>query len=272
MDYHAQGKSMNMQNSTIAVFSKFFTVISLTVVLAFTVSAKPKQQQVLLDANGNPLSYETLLLLSSSASKFGISNNKPEKRAISKKAQGKKKSLSDPILEKELFETLKAGQTARVKHLLKTGVKPTYKNHKGETPLGIAVTRGWASMIIQLVESGADIHEKGARGVTLIHTASSRGLTDVVKLLVKYGLNPGRKTNKNWTPLHVAARYGHWQLVQYFVQIGINPDIRNSDGKTALGLARHLRHTSVIKILSPVTTVRSLEQVRSKKKRKKRKK
>lgn len=241
--------------------------------LLFSGSALAKQT-ILLDANGNPLSDDVLLLLSNANGRFNTPSSSPknDKKSTTKSISNKKKTISDPILEAELLEDLKAGRTARVKQLLKKGVKPTYKNAQGETPLGIAVTRGWASMVNELLDHGADIHEKGARGVTLLHIASARGLTDVAKLLVKRGLNPGQKTDKNWTPLHVAARYGHWQLVQYFVQIGVDPDIRNSDGKTALGLARHLRHAGIIKILSRVTTVRSLDfKPHRKKHRKKRK-
>ena len=232
--------------------------------------ASAKQQQVLLDVNGTPISNEVLLLLSSTPDKVNkAGKNKKKDSATPKSNIKKKKTISDPILEQELLTALKSGNTSRVNQLLRIGVKPTYKNYKGETPLGIAVIRGWASTVVKLLENGADIHEKGARGVTLLHTASARGLTDVAKLLVRSGLNPSQKTDKNWTPLHVAARYGHWQLVQYFLQQGVDPNIRNSDGKTALGLARHLRHMGIIKILSRVTTVRSIDKKINKKKRKK---
>jgi len=104
--------------------------------------------------------------------------------------------------------------------------------------------------------------------------ASSKGLIDVAKVLVKNGLSPSQKTDKNWTPLHVAARYNHWQLVRYFVSQGVDPDIRNSDGQTALGLARHLRHQGIIKILAQVTSRSSLDfaDLKSRKNKKRRKK
>ena len=253
------------------------------------------QQSVLLDSNGVPLTNEMLLLLSTGAEKFD-QRNQPSK-ALSKSSldsSGKSKTSessksniklikkpkrpANPLLEEEMLDAMKAGKVQRVKQLLRAGVAPTFKNYKGETPLGIAVSRGWASMVISLLENGADINEKGARGVTLLHVASSKGLTDVAKVLVKAGLNPSQKTDKNWTPLHVAARYNHWQLVQYYVSAGVDPDIRNSDGQTALGLARHLRHQGIIKILSRVTRRSSLDfaemnllKKKSRKKRKKRK-
>lgn len=249
------------------------------ILLLLTTNASAKQQSILLDANGKPLSNEILQLLSTSSDKIK-SLRKPQKHTTQKSFEkaskplkkqsrkaNKKRFVVNPILEQELLADMKAGRVARVDQLLRAGIRPTYKNYEGETPLGIAVTRGWASMVVSLLKHGADINEKGTRGVTLLHTASARGLTDVAKVLVKNGLNPSQKTDKNWTPLHVAARYGRWQLVQYFIAAGVDPDIRNSDGKTALGLARHLRHQGVIKMLSRVTRVRSLD-ISSRKKRK----
>ena len=268
--------------------------------LLFSFNANANQT-VLLDANGVPISDEVLLLLSSGSSKLDqrnkpsksktavVESNKDSKAATQSSKSNIKlikrpKRPSNPLLEEELLDSMKAGNVQRVKQLLRAGVAPTFKNYKGETPLGIAVSRGWASMVISLLENGADINEKGARGVTLLHVASAKGLTDVAKVLVRGGLSPSQKTDKNWTPLHVAARYNHWQLVQYFVSQGVDPDIRNSDGQTALGLARHLRHQGIIKILSRVTRRSSLDfaemnllkkkkksKKRSKKRRKKRK-
>jgi ankyrin repeat protein len=244
------------------------------ITLSFNAYAK---QSVFLDSNGQPIPYDVLLQLSSGTNKNKIERKNTDSTLIgnvkstAKAGLKSKKNLRpNPELEEELFHALKAGQTQRANQLLKMGTPATFKNYKGETSLGIAVSRGWASMVISLVENGADLKEEGARGVTLLHAASARGMTDVAKLLVKYGLNPSQKTDINWTPLHVAARYGHWQLVQYFLSVGVDPDIRNSDGKTALGLAQHLRHQGVIKILSPVTTRRSLDfsEARSKTKKK----
>ena len=272
--------------------SKIISGISLLfagILLSANLQAK---QTVLLDANGVPLSDEMLLLLSSGSSKLNqkvetnapankeIKNDKTEPKNSFIKLKKRPNRPANPLLEEEMLEAMKAGKVQRVKQLLRAGVAPTFKNYKGETPLGIAVSRGWASMVIELLENGANINEKGARGVTLLHVASSKGLTDVAKVLVKGGLSPSQKTDKNWTPLHIAARYNHWQLVQYYVSQGVDPDIRNSDGQTALGLARHLRHQGIIKILSRVTRRSSLDfsemnlikkKKKSKKRRKKRK-
>ena len=264
---------MNKYNTLSTIIHGALLILS-GIVLSSSANAK---QTALLDANGQPLSDEVLMLLSSGSDTFKSSKNskkiddKQDVKALPKKPK-RNKPASNPVLEIELLDALKAGKTQRAKQLLKVGTSPTYKNLNGETPLGIAVSRGWASMVILLIDNGADINEKGAQGITLLHIASANGLIDVAKVLVKHGLKPGQKTDKNWTPLHVAARYGHWQLVQYFLSVGVDPDIRNSDGKTALGLARHLKHQGIIKILARVTTVRSLDFAKVKKSKNKRKK
>lgn len=224
----------------------------------FNLNAYAKQT-ILLDTNGNPLSEETLLLLSNSSGKFeSISTNKkttsnPKHNAAPIKRIATSKRVSDPLLKKELLSAMKAGNVSRINELLKAGVTPTYKNYKGETPLGIAVSRGWGSMVISLLEHGANINEKGTKGITLLHVASAKGLTDMAKVLVRGGLSPSKRTAKNWTSLHVAARYNHWQLVDYYISLGVDPDIRNTDGRTALSLARQLRHQQTIKSLSRVS-------------------
>lgn len=264
---------------------KYSNFLCTSLILGFLFVTLPsvglaKQQTVLLDANGKPLSNEVLSLLSSGASLLTskkkaaatLPNTTNKNRKANKQGVKKNTSFSTPELEEELLYALKDGKTARAKHLIKKGVKVNYKNSMGETPIAVAVKKAWASMVLELLENGADIHQKGPRGVTLLHDASSRGLTDISKLLIKHGLNPATKTDKKWTSLHVAARYGHWELVRLFVQMGVDPDIRNSDGKTALELAQQLRHHGVVKILSPVTTARPYAKLlRKRAKRKKRK-
>lgn len=238
--------------------------IAILIPACVTFSASAKTNTALVDANGIPLSLETLELLSSASSKFSPSSKetKGKKDAKGIKLKAKKPFKSTPSMELELFEALKAGKIPTVKNLLKKGVKPKYKDEFGTTPLRLAVSKGWASMVLELIEYGADPHEKGKRGLTLLHTAAAEGLIDVAKVLVKAGISPSKTTKTGWTPLHVSARYGHWQLVQYFLQQGVDPNAKNKDGRTALGLAINLRHQGVIKILSRVTSVRSSDQIR----------
>lgn len=246
---------------------KLFYQLSFALFLTSCLNATVLAKGGLLDANGEPLSLETLELLSSVSSKFSpkakksksSKSNKKSKKDKSKKKQG---PASTPALELELFESLKAGKIQRVKYLLQKGVKPRYQDAYGTTPLRLATTKGWASMVVDLIDHGGDVNEEGRKGLSLLHTAAARGLIDVAKVLVKSGIHPSTRTKTGWTPLHVAARYGHWQLVQFFLQEGVDPNAKNKQGRTALGLAIKLKHHGVVKILSRVTSVRSLDQER----------
>lgn len=263
---------MNKQAVSVVLLERISNRINLKIFTLLVsgllvIPSAQSNQTDFLDSNGIPLTDEFLMSLTSSSENFD-QNIKSEDSSEKNLSKTKKKSIPNAVLEEELFEAMKVGDIQRVKQLLRAGTAPTFKNNAGETPLGIAVSRGWASMVIELLEKGANINEKGARGVTLIHVASSKGLIDVAKVLVRNGLSPSKTTDKDWTSLHVAARYNHWQLVQYFVSLGVDPDIRNSDGQTALGLARHLGHQSIIKILSQVTTRSSLNFASKKKRRK----
>ena len=221
----------------------------------FSVEAKPKQQHVFLDTNGTPIPNDILLSLTTSNIK--VKNNKNTKISDSKNnKKTKKKSTSE--LEQELLEALLTGKTERATRLVAAGVKVNYKNLKGETPLIVAVDRGWASMVVSLIEHGGKLHKKNSHGLSLLHHSSAKGFVDMSKLLINYGLRPSETTKKKWNSLHIAARYGHWQLVQMYLQLGVDPNKRTSDGKTALEIAQIVKHNGIIKILSQVTTARPI--------------
>jgi len=257
--------SLIVRNTLIAVILSVLTV---------SVSAKQNQQTVLLDANGKPLSLEVLQLLSSASGKISPSSKEKKSRgskgekelainALTTPKNAKKvKYHNNPLLEEELLQAMKEGNSVRVKQLIKINVRPTYKNYKGETPLGVAVSKGWASIAVDLLKLGADVNQKGTQGLTLLHVAAAKNYIDMAKLLVKHGIKPSTKTKTGWTPLHVASRYGHWQLVQYFLKLGVDPNTKNKAGRTALDLAITLKHQGIIKILSRVTSEKTLNQIR----------
>ena len=262
-----------MQNYCRLLFNKISIVLLLTVSLSTTVNAKPKQQ-ILLDSNGNPYSNELLLAITSgnfskNKKKASHSNRRANKKRSStargkqqvarlQKKQKPKPPVSTPEREKELLDALLTGQTAKASHLIRSGVKVNYENYKGETPLSIAVDRGWASMVVDLIEHGGRLRQKNSLGLSLLHRATAKGYTDLAKVLIKHGLNPSSTTTKDWNSLHIAARYGHWQLVQLYLNMGVNPNERTSDGKAALEIAQIVHHPGIVKALSRATTARPI--------------
>ena len=228
--------------------------------LVTTASAKSKQQNVFLDAKGNPIPNDILLSLSASGKRHVPKGKKtnPSSRKLPKAGMKKKRSRSTRVLEQELLESLLIGKTARASQLIRAGVKVNYENYKGETPLSVAVDRGWASMVVDIAEHGGRIRQKNSLGLSLLHRATAKGYTDLAKVLIKHGLSPSSTTTKDWNSLHIATRYGRWQLVQLYLNMGVNPNDRTSDGKTALEIAKIIRHSGIVKVLSRVTTARAI--------------
>ena len=117
--------------------------------LVTTASAKSKQQNVFLDAKGNPIPNDILLSLSSSGKKrvtsrrppansnqairdllAGTNNKKRTSKSKIKKSTTAKSYQFNPALEKDLFYAMKSGNVARVDQLIKAGIRPTYKTIK----------------------------------------------------------------------------------------------------------------------------------------------
>jgi len=274
--------------------NSFYYVIVTGLVITLSSASIAKQQTALVDANGNPLSLEILTALSTgkplpkrqSAPRKTIRNthNKRSNRRapvrrnpllpVQPREPAKPKAPSErPELQRELLSSLKEGKTARAMNLIKMGVKVNYQNYQGETPLSVAVTKGWTTIARELLEHDADIEHKMARDLSLLHFASAKGYTDMAKLLIKHGLNPSDVTkHKEWNSMHVAARYGHWQLVQLYLQMRVNPNARTSDKKTALEIAKIAKQQGIVTILSRVTSARPMGMAANYDKRQNRKK
>lgn len=266
------------------ISNSFYYVIITSFFITLSSTTIAKQQTALVDADGNPLSLEMLTSLSTGKplpkrqSAPPRSTRKIKRNTYNKKSNRrmpvrinpllparsaqppKPKAPSErPELQRELLSSLKEGKTARAMNLIKMGVKVNYQDYQGETPLSVAVTKGWASIARELLEHDANIDHKMARDLSLLHFASAKGYTDMAKLLIKHGLNPRSVTkHKEWNSLHVAARYGHWQLVQMYLQMGVNPNARTSDKKTALEIAQIAKLQGIVTILSRVTSARPM--------------
>lgn len=277
------------------ISNSFYYVIVTGFFITLSSAAIAKQQTALVDADGNPLSLEMLTSLStgkplpkrqsapprSSRKIQRISHKKNSNRRAPVRRNpllpvqpAKPKAPSErPELQRELLSSLKEGKTARAMNLIKMGVKVNYQDYQGETPLSVAVTKGWATIARELLEHEANIDHKMARDLSLLHFASAKGYTDMAKLLIKHGLNPRSVTkHKEWNSLHVAARYGHWQLVQLYLQMGVNPNARTSDKKTALEIAQIAKLQGIVTILSRVTSARPMGMAANYDKRQNRKK
>ena len=92
-------------------------------------------------------------------------------------------------------------------------------------------SRSCCSVIRFLLEKGSDIHTATDSGDSLLHLAatlnSEHDALEVVKHLVRAGCSPHVLNSAHETPLHIAAQYGRISVIKYFLSLDIPlpPDI-----------------------------------------------
>ncbi|KAK9965917.1 hypothetical protein ABG768_004981 [Culter alburnus] len=102
------------------------------------------------------------------------------------------------------------------------------------TPLMIAVSRGFTSVVQILVHHGADVNRKNNSGKDSLMLACFHGHLDVVKFLRSCGASWTSRDRSGCCALHWAAVGGHLPILQYLIQDGCEADVQDSDLWTPL--------------------------------------
>jgi ankyrin repeat protein len=181
-----------------------------------------------------------------------------------------------------LNEAVRLNDIVLVQSFIDGGADVNERDELGETPLHVAVVRGYRGIASLLLENGADVNAGDVRGLTPVHAAAWRGYRDTVDLLIthgaditardKDGLSPlhtaalaGRKetvallidkgaqvnakSNKSLTPLHAAALTGDRETVALLIDKGADVNARSADGLTPLHIASQQDHQEVVGLL-----------------------
>ncbi|XP_032937637.2 POU domain class 2-associating factor 1 [Catharus ustulatus] len=81
------------------------------------------------------------------------------------------------------------------------------KEHRGKTPLLVAVTARQAAIVHDLIQAGADVNAVDNKGQTALHLAATYGYTQVLQVILSLGfpLDLEMKDFEGHTPLHCAV-------------------------------------------------------------------
>jgi ankyrin repeat protein len=130
----------------------------------------------------------------------------------------KQRNLSQK--DKDLFESVRSGNTTEIVRLLKAGANVNTKDNHGFTALHIASGRGDLATIELLINKGANVSAQNDGGDTPLHDACMNGKIEAAKLLIEKGADVNAKNKSGQNPIYPAAERGNLELVKLLVSKG----------------------------------------------------
>ena len=99
----------------------------------------------------------------------------------------KTKEEREGVNQEVFFQSVRSGNYAEVKRLIKAGANVKTQDNDGFTVLILASVLGHAKITNLLIEAGADVNAQTSWGATALKWASDAGRTEVMKLLKEAG-------------------------------------------------------------------------------------
>eukprot|EP00927_Polykrikos_kofoidii_P023378 TRINITY_DN2156_c0_g2_i1.p1 TRINITY_DN2156_c0_g2~~TRINITY_DN2156_c0_g2_i1.p1 ORF type:complete len:723 (-),score=106.56 TRINITY_DN2156_c0_g2_i1:532-2700(-) len=105
------------------------------------------------------------------------------------------------------------------------------------TPLHLASTQGYTSIVAALIDGGACLDDADARANTSLSMAIARGHIATARLLLDARASPNVQDAEKGTPLHIAASRGGAELVSLLLESNAALNAQDSRGRTPLLVA-----------------------------------
>nr|XP_023920741.1 ankyrin repeat-containing protein At5g02620-like [Quercus suber] len=151
--------------------------------------------------------------------------------------------------ETALHGAVRNGHNEIVKKLIeKCPSLTSLRNKDGESPLFIAVDRGFFDIATHILDIEECCEYKGSKGMNILHAAAIRiDKNFMAKVIDKFPKAITEEDDFGWTPLHYAAHFGEEELVKLFLDRDISLAYKqNNEGMCALHISAKRGHVDVM--------------------------
>jgi ankyrin repeat protein len=145
---------------------------------------------------------------------------------------------ADPTLA--IFAAAMQGQTEQVEQLLSANRSlVSAVSTDGWSALHLAAFFGAADTARTLLNKGADVNLRSTNAMQnlALHAAAAGGHAEIVKLLLDRGAPASARQHGGWTALHAAAQTGNLEMAQALITAGADVSARAENNQQPLDLA-----------------------------------
>ncbi|WP_226294410.1 ankyrin repeat domain-containing protein [Aquimarina algicola] len=152
--------------------------------------------------------------------------------------------------QEDIFEHSRNGNTNAIKKLYESNSKIIDTvNHKGFSPLILAVYNNQIETTTYLLEHGANPDVQDTSGNTALMGACFKGYVEMIKLLIKHKVTVDQQNYNDATALIFASTFGHTEIVKELLKNGADLKIKDNRGNKAVDHARMQGNTEIVALL-----------------------
>jgi uncharacterized protein len=153
-------------------------------------------------------------------------------------------------LSPALLEEVKVGNSGAVQILIGVGANVNFQTKEQETPLIIAINKGYRDVVRILIDAKANVNYEKIGGETPLMYAISKNNKEIVDELIRAKANVNTTDHRNITPLMLAASKGNKDIVKALLDAGADVHAQDAKNRTALNIAQTKAHSEIADLLT----------------------
>ena len=155
----------------------------------------------------------------------------------------------------DMFDACRRGDIALVKKLHQQYPESIHlEDHKGYTPLIIAVYNNSTEVVDFLLQQGANLGSQDVSGNNALMGVCFRGYKELAKKLLEAGADVNQRNGSGATALTFAATFGHLEIAELLLQHGADVALRDARGKSPLDHAIIQENEAMIALIERYIT------------------